>query len=94
MEFTVKKISIVCDNTFTGRDIIHGQVVVEIAKKTEINSLLVRFVGKAKVKMRDPYGWFWFGLVGALVMKKSDHENYTTEQFIILDNKGKGKVKI
>lgn len=90
MSQTIKKISVTYDavnssNTFTNGDILHGRVTVETAKDTKIDTLLIKFKGKAFVRWTERHGktthTYW------------DKEKYfTSEQYFIKEHKDNGKL--
>ncbi|KAG5280756.1 hypothetical protein AALO_G00063690 [Alosa alosa] len=90
MSQTIKRISISYDalnpsNTFTSGDLLHGRVTVEVAKDTKIDSLLIKFKGKAFVRWTERHGkrtvTYW------------DKEKYfTSEQYFIREHKGNDDV--
>lgn len=90
MSQTIKKISVTYDavnssNTFTSGDILNGRVTVETAKDTKIDTLLIKFKGKAFVRWTERHGktthTYW------------DKEKYfTSEQYFIREHKGNGKL--
>ncbi|XP_041958129.1 arrestin domain-containing protein 3-like isoform X2 [Alosa sapidissima] len=86
MSQTIKRISISYDalnpsNTFTSGDLLHGRVTVEVAKGTKIDSLLIKFKGKAFVR--------WTERHGKTTVTYWDKEKYfTSEQYFIREHKG------
>ncbi|XP_074526188.1 arrestin domain-containing protein 3-like [Halichoeres trimaculatus] len=61
MSSTVKSIKITYNpinekNTFTGGDLVTGQVTLEVVKDCHIDSLLVQFKGKAEVSWSERHG--------------------------------------
>ncbi|XP_049434207.1 arrestin domain-containing protein 3-like isoform X3 [Epinephelus fuscoguttatus] len=61
MSSTVKSLKVTYNpinekNTFTSGDIVSGEVALEVAKDCEINSLLIKFKGKAEVLWTERHG--------------------------------------
>ncbi|KAL2092375.1 hypothetical protein ACEWY4_012173 [Coilia grayii] len=90
MSQTIKKISVTYDainanNTFICGDILHGRVIVEIAKDTKIDSLRIKFKGKARVR--------WTERHGKTTVTYFDKEKYfESEQFFIREAKGNDNI--
>ncbi|XP_035020976.2 arrestin domain-containing protein 4 [Hippoglossus stenolepis] len=61
MSSTVKSLKVTCTpvnerDTFTHGDLVSGQVVLEVVKECQIESLSVKFKGKAEVLWTERYG--------------------------------------
>ncbi|XP_028270693.1 arrestin domain-containing protein 3-like [Parambassis ranga] len=61
MSSTVKSLKVTYNpindrNTFTNGDFVTGQVTVEVAKDCQINSLFIKFKGKAEVSWSERHG--------------------------------------
>ncbi|KAM6930910.1 arrestin domain-containing protein 3 [Xenentodon cancila] len=85
MSFTVKKLEIAYNpvnesNVFTCGDIVSGQVTVEVAKDCQIDSLLVKFKGKAEVTWTERHG-------KTTVVYHSKDKYFSVKQYIIRDKK-------
>lgn len=90
MSQTIKKISVTYDainssNTFTCGDIVNGRVVVEVAKEAKIDSLTIKFKGKARV--------FWTERHGKTTHTYFDKEKYfDTKLYFIREARGNGNL--
>ena len=61
MSSTVKSLKVTCTpvnerDTFTHGDFVSGQVVLEVLKECQVESLSVKFKGKAEVMWTERYG--------------------------------------
>ncbi|KAF4112983.1 hypothetical protein G5714_005528 [Onychostoma macrolepis] len=85
MSLTVKNISVTYNpinqsNTFTSGDFISGQVILDVAKDTQMQSLSVKIKGKAEV--------CWTERHGQTTVVYSDKEKYySVESFFVLEDK-------
>uniref|UniRef100_A0A8C1KEZ9 Arrestin C-terminal-like domain-containing protein n=1 Tax=Cyprinus carpio TaxID=7962 RepID=A0A8C1KEZ9_CYPCA len=89
MSLTVKNISVTYNpinqsNTFTSGDFISGQVILDVAKDTQMESLSVKMKGKAEV--------YWTERHGQTTVVYSDKEKYySVERFFVLEDKTHGR---
>ncbi|XP_051516496.1 arrestin domain-containing protein 3-like [Myxocyprinus asiaticus] len=89
MSLTVKNISVVFNpinqnNTFTNGDFISGQVILDVAKDTQMQSLSIKIKGKAEV--------LWCERHGNTTVVYSDKEKYySMERFFVRDDHKHGK---
>ncbi|XP_073716624.1 arrestin domain-containing protein 3 isoform X2 [Misgurnus anguillicaudatus] len=85
MSLTVKSISVVYNpvnqnNTFTNGDFISGQIILEVAKDTQMQSLGIKIKGKADV--------YWTERHGKTTVVYSDKEKYySIERFFVHEDK-------
>ncbi|KAL0192375.1 hypothetical protein M9458_010671, partial [Cirrhinus mrigala] len=85
MSNTVKSISVTYNpinqgNTFTSGDLISGQVILDVAKDTQIQSLSVKIKGKAEV--------CWSERHGQTTIVYSDKEKYySVKRFFVVEDK-------
>ncbi|XP_056089361.1 arrestin domain-containing protein 3-like isoform X2 [Rhinichthys klamathensis goyatoka] len=85
MSLTVKNISVIYNpinqnNTFTSGDFISGQVILDVAKDTKMQSLSVKIKGKAEV--------CWTERHGKTTVVYSDKEKYySVEKFFVREEK-------
>ncbi|KAG1937212.1 arrestin domain-containing protein [Pimephales promelas] len=85
MSLTVKNISVIYNpinqnNTFTSGDFISGQVILDVAKDTKMQSLSVKIKGKAEV--------CWTERHGKNTVVYSDKEKYySVEKFFVQEEK-------
>uniref|UniRef100_A0A673NPL4 Arrestin domain-containing protein 3-like n=1 Tax=Sinocyclocheilus rhinocerous TaxID=307959 RepID=A0A673NPL4_9TELE len=88
MSLTVKNISVIYNptnqsNTFTSGDFISGQVILDVAKDTQMQSLSVKIKGKAEV--------CWTERHGQTTVVYSDKEKYySVERFFVMEDKTHG----
>uniref|UniRef100_A0A8C1VZ82 Arrestin C-terminal-like domain-containing protein n=1 Tax=Cyprinus carpio TaxID=7962 RepID=A0A8C1VZ82_CYPCA len=88
MSLTVKNISVTYNpinqsNTFTSGDFISGQVILDVAKDTQMQSLSVKIKGKAEV--------YWTERHGKTTVVYSDKEKYySVERFFVREDKTHG----
>ncbi|XDV20305.1 hypothetical protein PO909_025654, partial [Leuciscus waleckii] len=88
MSLTVKNISVTYNpinqnNTFTSGDFISGQVILDVAKDTQMQSLSVKIKGKAEV--------CWSERHGKTTVVYSDKEKYySVEKFFVREEKTHG----
>uniref|UniRef100_A0A671QAP7 Arrestin C-terminal-like domain-containing protein n=1 Tax=Sinocyclocheilus anshuiensis TaxID=1608454 RepID=A0A671QAP7_9TELE len=88
MSLTVKNISVTYNpinqsNTFTSGDFISGQVILDVAKGTQIQSLSVKIKGKAEA--------FWTEHHSKITVIYSDEEKYySVEKFFVREDKTHG----
>ncbi|KAF4112984.1 arrestin domain-containing protein 3-like [Onychostoma macrolepis] len=88
MSLTVKNISVTYNpinqsNTFTSGDFISGQVILDVAKDTQMQSLSVKIKGKAEV--------CWTERHGKTTVVYSDKEKYySVESFFVREDKTHG----
>ncbi|XP_043099785.1 arrestin domain-containing protein 3-like [Puntigrus tetrazona] len=88
MSITVKNISVTYNcinqsNTFTNGDFISGQVILDVAKDTQMQSLSVKIKGKAEV--------CWTERHGQTTVVYSDKEKYySVQRFFVSENKTHG----
>uniref|UniRef100_A0A8C1FRD3 Arrestin C-terminal-like domain-containing protein n=1 Tax=Cyprinus carpio carpio TaxID=630221 RepID=A0A8C1FRD3_CYPCA len=91
MSLTVKNISVTYNpinqsNTFTSGDFISGQVILDVAKDTQMQSLSVKIKGKAEV--------YWTERHGQTTVVYSDKEKYySVERFFVLEDKTHGNIR-
>ncbi|XP_061585005.1 arrestin domain-containing protein 3-like [Cololabis saira] len=83
MSSTVKKLEITYNpvnpsNVFACGDTVAGQVSLEVAKDCQINSLLVKFKGKAEVMWTERHG-------KTTVVYSSKDKYFSYKQYIIID---------
>ncbi|XP_051962002.1 arrestin domain-containing protein 3 [Xyrauchen texanus] len=89
MFHTVKNISVVYNpinqnNTFTNGDFISGQVILDVVKDTQMQSLSIKIKGKAEV--------LWWERHGNNTVVYSDKEKYySVERFFVQDDNTHGK---
>ncbi|XP_024131221.2 arrestin domain-containing protein 3 [Oryzias melastigma] len=81
MESTVKKLDVTYNpinerNTFTNGDFITGQVMLEMGKNCQIDSLFVKFKAKADVTWSETYG-------KTTVVYHSKEKYFTMKQYFI-----------
>lgn len=80
MSFTVKSISVIYNpinqNTFTNGDFISGQVILDVAKDTQMQSLSIKMKGKAD----EHYG-------KTTVVYSDKEKFYSTERFFVREDK-------
>jgi len=92
MSLTVKNISVIYNpinqnNTFTSGDFISGQVILDVAKDTKMQSLSVKIKGKAEV--------CWTERHGKNTVVYSDKEKYySVEKFFVQEEKTHGKIHL
>uniref|UniRef100_A0A672QFD3 Arrestin domain-containing protein 3-like n=1 Tax=Sinocyclocheilus grahami TaxID=75366 RepID=A0A672QFD3_SINGR len=88
MSLAVKNISVTYNpisqsNTFTSGDFISGQVILDVAKGTQMQSLSVKIKGKAEV--------FWTENHSKITVIYSDEEKYfSVEKFFVREDKTHG----
>ncbi|XP_073697219.1 arrestin domain-containing protein 3-like [Garra rufa] len=88
MSLTVKNIAVTYNpinqsNTFTSGDFISGQVILDVAKDTQMQSLSVKIKGKAEV--------CWSERHGKTTVVYSDKEKYySVKRFFVRDDKTHG----
>ncbi|KAK7131540.1 hypothetical protein R3I94_016607 [Phoxinus phoxinus] len=85
MSLTVKNISVVYTpinetNTFTSGDFISGQVLLEVEKETQMQSLSVKIKGKAQVSWSEHYG-------KTTVVYSDKEKYYSMEMFFVREDK-------
>uniref|UniRef100_A0A672QF80 Arrestin domain-containing protein 3-like n=1 Tax=Sinocyclocheilus grahami TaxID=75366 RepID=A0A672QF80_SINGR len=89
MSLAVKNISVTYNpisqsNTFTSGDFISGQVILDVAKGTQMQSLSVKIKGKAEV--------FWTENHSKITVIYSDEEKYfSVEKFFVREDKTHGR---
>ncbi|XP_056602081.1 arrestin domain-containing protein 3-like [Triplophysa dalaica] len=88
MFLTVKSISVIYspinqDNTFTNGDFISGQVILDVAKETEMQSLSIKIKGKADVQWSEHYG-------KTTVVYSDKEKFYSMERFFVREDKSHG----
>ncbi|XP_016418762.1 arrestin domain-containing protein 3-like isoform X1 [Sinocyclocheilus rhinocerous] len=88
MSLTVKNISVTYNpinqsNTFTSGDFISGQVILEVAKDTQMQSLSVKIKGKAEVCWSEHYG-------KTTVVYSDKEKYYSVERFFVREDKNNG----
>ncbi|RVE68327.1 hypothetical protein OJAV_G00090560 [Oryzias javanicus] len=79
--FSVAYTPINQSNIFTRGDVISGQVTLELAKESKIESLCVKLKGKAEVKWKEVYG-------RTVVTYYSKDKYFSIKQFFIQENQG------
>uniref|UniRef100_A0A8C2BD74 Arrestin-like N-terminal domain-containing protein n=1 Tax=Cyprinus carpio TaxID=7962 RepID=A0A8C2BD74_CYPCA len=89
MSLTVKNISVTYNpinqsNTFTSGDFISGQVILDVAKDTQMQSLSVKIKGKAKVCWSEHYG-------KTTVVYSDKEKYYSVESFFVREDKNNGR---
>ncbi|KAA0716630.1 hypothetical protein E1301_Tti021999 [Triplophysa tibetana] len=88
MSLTVKSISVIYspinqDNTFTNGDLISGQVIIDVAKETQMQSLSIKIKGKADVQWSEHYG-------KTTVVYSNKEKFYSMERFFVREDKSHG----
>ncbi|XP_039516996.1 arrestin domain-containing protein 3-like [Pimephales promelas] len=88
MSLTVKNISVIYTpinetNTFTSGDVISGQVLLDVEKDTQIQSLSVKIKGKARVSWSEHYG-------KTTVVYSDKEKYYSMEMFFVREDKTNG----
>ncbi|TRY94618.1 hypothetical protein DNTS_001875 [Danionella cerebrum] len=88
MSLAVKNISVIYtpindSNTFSSGDCISGQVIVEAAKDTQIQSLSVKIKGKARVSWSEHYG-------KTTVTYWDKEKFYSVERFFVCEDQKNG----
>ncbi|KAM9391808.1 arrestin domain-containing protein 3-like isoform 1-T1 [Pholidichthys leucotaenia] len=88
MSSTVKKLEVSYqqinkNNTFTSGDIVTGRVTVEVAKDCQIDSLFIKFKGKAEVLWTERHGQ-------TTVVYHSKDKYFSVRQYFIRDKNSKG----
>ncbi|XP_067294350.1 arrestin domain-containing protein 3-like [Pseudorasbora parva] len=88
MSLTVKNISVIYNpinqsNTFTSGDFISGQVILDVAKDTQMQSLSVKIKGKAEVCWSEHYG-------KTTVVYSDKEKYYSVERFFVREDKTHG----
>ncbi|XP_072243095.1 arrestin domain-containing protein 3-like isoform X1 [Leuresthes tenuis] len=88
MSSTVKRLEVTYNpvndsNTFTSGDVITGQVTLEVLKDCEIDSLYIKFKGKAEVLWTERYGQ-------TTVVYHSKDKYFSFKQYFIRDANLKG----
>nr|XP_055056129.1 arrestin domain-containing protein 3-like [Misgurnus anguillicaudatus] len=83
--FTVKSVSVVYNpinenNTFTNGDFISGQVILDVAKDTQMQSLSIKIKGKADVFWTEQYH-------KTTVVYKDKEKFYSMESFFVNEDK-------
>ncbi|XP_071396007.1 arrestin domain-containing protein 3-like isoform X3 [Centroberyx affinis] len=86
MSSTVKNISVNCNainekNTFTSGDFVSGQITLELAKDCQIDSLSIKFKGKAEVLWTERHG-------NITVVYHSKDKYFSIKQYFIREQKG------
>uniref|UniRef100_A0A3Q2QCZ1 Arrestin domain-containing protein 4 n=1 Tax=Fundulus heteroclitus TaxID=8078 RepID=A0A3Q2QCZ1_FUNHE len=86
---TIKKIEITynainANNTFTNGDVVCGQVTVEMAKDCQIDSLYIKFKGKAEVRWTERHGQ-------TTHVYHSKDKYFSVRQYFIRDKNSKGE---
>uniref|UniRef100_UPI003AAE6A17 arrestin domain-containing protein 3-like n=1 Tax=Centroberyx gerrardi TaxID=166262 RepID=UPI003AAE6A17 len=86
MSSTVKNIRVDCnpinkENTFTSGDFVSGQITLELAKDCQIDSLSVKFKGKAEVLWTERHG-------KTTVVYHSKDKYFSIKQYFIREQKG------
>lgn len=89
MSTTVKSVKVTCNpvnekNTFTNGDCVSGQVQLEIAKDCQIDSLFIKFKGKAEVLWTERHGQ-------TTVVYHSKDKYFSMRHYFIKDKNLKGK---
>uniref|UniRef100_A0A3Q3AFR7 Si:ch211-130m23.2 n=1 Tax=Kryptolebias marmoratus TaxID=37003 RepID=A0A3Q3AFR7_KRYMA len=90
MSTTVKKLQVTYNpvnerNTFTNGDVVCGQVTLEAAKDFQIDSLYVKFKGKAEVLWTERHGQ-------TTHVYHSKDKYFSVRQYFVQDKKAKGKL--
>ncbi|KAF4112986.1 arrestin domain-containing protein 3-like [Onychostoma macrolepis] len=70
-------------NTFTSGDFISGQVILDVAKDTQMQSLSVKIKGKAKVCWTEHYG-------KPTVVYSDEEKYYSVQRFFVREDKTHG----
>ncbi|XP_035514304.1 arrestin domain-containing protein 3-like [Morone saxatilis] len=88
MSSTVKSLKVTYNpinekNTFTNGDWVSGQVALEVAKDCQINSLLIKFKGKAEVMWTERHGQ-------TTVVYHSKEKYFSNKHYFIRDKDAKG----
>ncbi|KAJ8285561.1 hypothetical protein GJAV_G00028260 [Gymnothorax javanicus] len=84
MKMTISYDAINEDNTFSNGDFVTGRVILEVSKKTTINTLSIKAKGQADVS--------WTETDGEDSTSYSAHERYfKLKQFFIHHDKGQGQ---
>ncbi|KAI7813738.1 hypothetical protein IRJ41_024941, partial [Triplophysa rosa] len=83
--FTVKSISVIYssinqNNTFTNGDFLSGQVILDVAKETQMQSLSITIKGKADVQWSEHYG-------KTTVVYSDKEKFYSMERFFVREDK-------
>lgn len=86
---SVKNISVTYNpisqsNTFTSGDFISGQVILDVAKDTQMQSLSVKIKGKAEVCWSEHYG-------KTTVVYSDKEKYYSVERFFVREDKTHGR---
>lgn len=89
MSSTVKNITVRYNpineaNTFSKGDIISGHVALELAKECHVESLSIKFKGKAEVMWTERHGQ-------KTVVYHSKDKYFSIKQFFIREERGHGK---
>lgn len=89
MSSTVKSLKVTYNpvnekNTFTNGDCVSGHVTLEVAKDCEIESLSIKFKGKAEVMWTERHGQ-------TTVVYHSKDKYFSTTNYFIKEKDGKGK---
>jgi len=89
MSLTVKNISVIYTpinetNTFTSGDVISGQVLLDVEKDTQIQSLSLKIKGKARVSWSEHYG-------KTTVVYSDKEKYYSMEMFFVREDKTNGR---
>ncbi|KAK9955036.1 hypothetical protein ABG768_014944 [Culter alburnus] len=89
MSLTVKNISVIYNpinpnNTFTSGDFISGQVLLDVVKDTQMQSLSVKIKGKAQVCWSEHYG-------KTTVVYSDKEKYYSMERFFVQEDKTHGR---
>lgn len=71
-------------DTFTSGDSVSGQVTLEVAKDCEVDSLLVKFKGKASVLWSERHGQ-------VTVVYSSKDKYFSIKHYLIQDKNRKGE---
>ncbi|KAM3867557.1 arrestin domain-containing protein 3 [Diretmus argenteus] len=82
--FTINYNPVNEENTFTSGDVVSGQISLEVAKECHIDSLSVKFKGKATVLWSERHGQ-------VTVVYHSKDKYFSITQFIIRLTKGQGR---
>ncbi|XP_059192552.1 arrestin domain-containing protein 3-like [Centropristis striata] len=90
MSTTVKSLKVTYnpvnkDNTFTNGDYVSGNVTLEVAKDCQIDSLSIKFKGKAEVQWTENHG-------KTTVVYHSKEKYFSVKHFFIQDKDRRGKV--
>lgn len=89
MSSTVKSLKVTYnpineENTFTSGDSVSGQVTLEVAKDCEIDSLSIKFKGKASVMWTERHGQ-------VTVVYHSKDKYFSNKHYFVRDQNSKGE---